>query len=70
MAYVAMRGSAAANGVRRLHGDVSRHIFKSVFPRWPTAEVPIGHVTNGIHTPSWESTTADELSAKQCGEER
>ena len=70
MAYVAMRGSAAVNGVSRLHGDVSRQIFQSVFPRRPTAEVPIGHVTNGIHTPSWESTTADELRAKRCGEER
>jgi hypothetical protein len=43
MAYVAMRGSAAVNGVSRLHGDVSRQIFQSVFPHWPTAEVPIGH---------------------------
>src|SRR5262245_17269905 len=53
MPYVAMRGSAALNGVSRLHGDVSRQIFQLVFPRWPTAEVPIGHVTKDIHTPSW-----------------
>ena len=43
MAYVAMRGSAAVNGVSRLHGDVSQEIVQSVFPRWPTAQVPIGH---------------------------
>src|SRR5207253_10861265 len=70
MAYVAMRGSAAVNAVRRLHGDVSRQIFQPIFPSWATAEVPIGHVTNGIHTPSWESTTADELWAKRRGEAR
>jgi uncharacterized membrane protein len=32
-----MRGSAAVNGVSRLHGDVSRQIFQSIFFRWPTA---------------------------------
>jgi starch phosphorylase len=52
MAYVAIRGSGAINGVSRLHGTVSRRIFQCLFPRWPEAEVPIGHVTNGVqYTP-------------------
>ncbi len=55
MAYLAIRGSAAVNGVSRVHGEVSRKIFQELFPRWPQAEVPIGHVTNGIHTPTWAS---------------
>src|SRR6266550_2462941 len=70
MAYLAVRGSGAVNGVSRLHGEVSRRIFQSLFPRWPNVEVPVAHVTNGIHTPSWESPEADALWTKTCGTER
>jgi starch phosphorylase len=70
MAYLAIRGSAAVNGVSRLHGKVSRHIFEPLFPRWPEDEVPIGHVTNGVHMPTWDSTTADELWTEACGKDR
>jgi starch phosphorylase len=70
MAYLAIRGSGAVNGVSRLHGQVSRRIFQALFPRWPEREVPVGHVTNGIHTPSWQSAPADALWAKACGAER
>ena len=59
MAYLAMRGSGAVNGVSRLHGQVSRHIFAPLFPRWPQAEVPVGYVTNGVHMPTWDSAAAD-----------
>ena len=41
MAYLAVRGSAAVNGVSRLHGAVSRRLFQSLFPRWPEIEVPV-----------------------------
>jgi starch phosphorylase len=70
MAYLAMRGSMLTFGVSRLHGRVSRHIFQPLFPRWPEEEVPIGHVTNGIHVPSWDSPGADELWTAACGKER
>lgn len=70
MAYLAMRGSGAANAVSELHGKVSRRIFAPLFPRVPEAEVPIGHVTNGVHMPSWGSAEADKLWAEACGEER
>src|SRR6266850_4837364 len=70
MAYLAIRGSGAVNGVSRLHGQVSRRIFQSLFPRWPEVEVPVAHVTNGVHTPSWESLDADALWTKTCGTER
>jgi starch phosphorylase len=70
MAYLAVRGSAAVNGVSRLHGAVSRRIFQPLFPRWPEIEVPIGHVTNGVHTPSWDSAEADTLWTERCGAER
>jgi glycogen phosphorylase len=70
MAYLALRGSGAVNGVSRLHGQVSRHIFQRLFPRWPELEVPVGHVTNGVHIPSWDSADADRLWTSSCGQER
>lgn len=68
MAYLAVRGSGAINGVSRLHGQESRRIFGSLFPRWPENEVPVRHVTNGVHVPSWNSAASDELWTKACGE--
>ena len=70
MAYLALRGSGQVSGVSKLHGEVSRHIFQPLFPRWPQAEVPIGSVTNGIHVPTWDSAEADTLWTKVCGADR
>ena len=70
MAYLAIRGSAAINGVSKLHGQVSRRIFQVLFPRWPEDEVPVTHVTNGVHTPTWDSAEADRLWEATCGKER
>jgi glycogen phosphorylase len=70
MAYLALRGSGAVNGVSQLHGKVSRHIFQPLFPRWPQDEVPIGHVTNGIHVPTWDSPASDKLWTHHCGKAR
>jgi len=67
MAYLAMRGCGAANGVSRLHGEVSRELFSPLFPRWPLAEVPVQHVTNGVHMPTWDSAAADDLWTHACG---
>lgn len=55
LAYLAVRCAGAVNAVSSLHGQTSRYIFRGLFPRWPTAEVPVGHVTNGIHLPMWMS---------------
>jgi starch phosphorylase len=70
MAYLAVHGSGRINGVSKLHGQVSRHIFQPIFPRWPEDEVPIGSVTNGIHAPTWDSEGADALWTAACGKER
>jgi glycogen phosphorylase len=70
MAYLAIRGSGAVNGVSRLHGRVSRHLFAPLFPHWPVDDVPVGHVTNGVHTPTWDSAAADELWTQTCGKDR
>lgn len=70
MALLAMRGCGAVNAVSQLHGNVSRAIFRDLFPRWPQAELPIGHVTNGVHVPIWDSTVADRLWTEACGQSR
>jgi starch phosphorylase len=69
MAYLGVRGSGSVNGVSRLHGKVSRHLFQPLFPRWPEDEVPIGHVTNGVHMPTWDSADADDLWTQSCGKQ-
>ena len=70
MAYLAVRGSGAVNGVSRLHGEVSRAIFERLFPRWPRHEVPVGHVTNGIHVGTWDSEASDDLWTRYGGRTR
>jgi glycogen phosphorylase len=70
MAYLAIRGSGAVNGVSRVHGQVSRHLFQPLFSRWPANEVPVGHVTNGVHMPTWDSAAADDLWTEACGKAR
>ena len=70
MAYLAMRGAARSIGVSRQHEAVSRRIFQPLFPRWPEREVPVGHVTNGVHVPTWDSPDADRLWTAACGKER
>jgi len=70
MAYLAIRGSGAVNGVSRLHGQVSRHLFEPLFPHWPADEIPVGHITNGVHTPTWDSAPADDLWTEASGKDR
>jgi starch phosphorylase len=67
MAYLAMRGCSRANGVSQLHGAVSRRIFQPLYPSWPEREVPVGHVTNGVHAPSWNSAWAFNLWCEAYG---
>ncbi|MCA9489302.1 MAG: alpha-glucan family phosphorylase [Myxococcales bacterium] len=57
---VALRLAAASNGVSELHGHVSREMWTALWPERAAAEVPIGHVTNGVHAPYW---TAPEMQA-------
>ena len=70
MAYLAINGSGSVNGVSRLHGQVSRRLFQPLFPRFPEDEVPVGHVTNGIHVSTWDGAEADRVWTDLCGKER
>lgn len=70
MACLALRGCSWVNGVSRLHGQVSRRLFAGVFPRRPEAEVPVSHITNGVHVPSWDSPWTDDLWTRAAGKGR
>ena len=70
MAWLAVRGSSTVNGVSRRHGAISRRLFSGLFPRWPDREVPVGHVTNGVHVPSWDSPWTDDLWTRAAGKSR
>ena len=58
MTVLALKGSRAANGVSELHGAVSREMWSSLYPNNLASEVPIGHITNGIHLIGWMKGTA------------
>ncbi|MBO8166097.1 MAG: alpha-glucan phosphorylase [Thermotogae bacterium] len=61
MTVLALRLSAVSNGVSKLHGKVSRHMWTHIFPDFPEPEVPIGHVTNGVHIWTWLNRDLKEL---------
>jgi glycogen phosphorylase len=56
--------------VSKLHGAVSRSIFLPLFPKSPVEEIPVGSVTNGIHTASWDSEHSDRMWSGVCGKDR
>jgi starch phosphorylase len=53
MTVLALKGSRYRNGVSNLHGHVTRRMWHKLWPSRAEEEVPIGHVTNGVHTQSW-----------------
>jgi glycogen phosphorylase len=67
MTVLALRSTSQANGVSQLHGSVSRKIWTTLFPKVPVDEIPIGHVTNGIHIPSWYSREVARLFSRYLG---
>ena len=69
LTVLALNLSGQANGVSQLHGEVSRNMWQKVFPGVPTSEIPIGHVTNGIHPFSWLHRDMIELFDTHFGPE-
>jgi len=67
MTVLALKFSAYANGVARLHGVVSRDMWKNLWPGLPLDEVPIGHVTNGVHPKTWVSSNMIDLLGRYFG---
>ncbi|HUN89321.1 MAG TPA: alpha-glucan family phosphorylase [Terriglobales bacterium] len=67
MTVLALRLASRANGVSKLHGDVSRRMWQWLWPDLPLDEVPIGHVTNGVHFRSWISLEMNQLYDRYLG---
>ena len=67
MTVLALRLANVSNGVSALHGKVSRKMWKAIWPELPEAEVPITHVTNGIHTSTWVSPDLSQLYDRYLG---
>jgi starch phosphorylase len=67
MTVLALRLSSHCNGVSRLHGEVSRTMWQAVWPHHPVEDVPIDHITNGIHVPTWISPEMAELFDRYMG---
>ncbi len=69
MALMGMRLAQRVNGVSLLHGQVSREMFAGLWPGFDTREVPIGSVTNGVHTPTWVAPEILFLGSGSTGQE-
>jgi len=69
LTVLALNLASMANGVSKIHGQVSRAMWKHVFPGIPEPEVPIDHITNGVHTETWLHPIMIEFLEKYFGKE-
>ena len=67
MTVVGLRLSRRANAVSALHGEVSRAMWTGLYPGKPEDSVPIGHITNGVHVPSWLAPQMFRLYDRHLG---
>jgi glycogen phosphorylase len=67
MTVLALKLTQASNGVSKLHGQVSRRMWQTLWPDLPEDEIPIGYVTNGVHVQSWISREMAELYDRYLG---
>jgi starch phosphorylase len=65
----ALRMSRASNAVSRRHGEVAREMWSWLWPERDVGDVPIGHVTNGVHVPTWIGTAMRELLDRHLRED-
>ncbi len=61
LTVLALNFSSLCNGVAKLHGEISRDMWKELYPEVPINEVPISHITNGVHTRTWLSKSFQQL---------
>jgi len=69
MPALALRFTTGRNGVAELHGDTSRRMWSDLWPEVPTDEIPIGHVTNGVHAATWVAAEVRDLVARSLPED-
>jgi len=69
MVVLALRLSRFCNGVSELHGKIARRMWTHIWPRRPEDEIPISHITNGVHLPSYISLELSQLFEQYIGPE-
>jgi glycogen phosphorylase len=67
MALMGLRLGQHANGVSKLHGEVSRRMFKGLWPGFDAEDVPIDSITNGVHAPTWTDPSLLHLAERRLG---
>jgi glycogen phosphorylase len=67
MAVMGLRLAQRANGVSKLHGEVARGMFAKLWPGFDGQEIPISHVTNGVHAPTWVAPEVFDLGESEVG---
>ena len=67
MTALAMRTSAAVNGVSQLHGEVTKQMWQSIWPGTPFESLPVRSITNGVHVPTWMSAEIGALLERYLG---
>ncbi len=67
LTVLALKLSAYNNGVSKLHGEVSRHMWRRIWPSLPLDEIPISHVTNGVHPRTWVTHDMVDLLDRYFG---
>jgi len=67
MTVLGLKGSMRRNAVSSLHGHVSRRMWQKIWPGRRTEEVPIGHITNGVHVRSWLAPSMDRIYDRHLG---
>jgi starch phosphorylase len=69
MTALALRASGSVNGVSRLHGEVTKQMWKSIWPGRPYEQLPVKALTNGIHVPTWISAEINDLLERHLGQD-
>ena len=69
MTAFALRLSEYHNGVSRKHGEVSRRMWQPLWPDLPLEQVPIDHITNGVHVPTWLDPKLESACNRYLGPE-
>ena len=69
MTVLALKSSRRANGVSAIHGTVSRLMWRPLWPEKSEAEIPIGHITNGVHALSWLAPQMNQLFETRLGQD-
>ena len=67
MTALALRTSGAVNGVSQLHGEVTKQMWQPIWPGIPYEQLPVQHITNGVHAPTWMSSEVGSLLERHLG---